>query len=88
MCVIQLDPSNKKCYLVEGWGGYGQGGKEGLQIPCDHSFCNNLFLPSYEVISEHSVSFIIICHPFVQSNLYPQALQRIEKVPNSILIEL
>lgn len=68
--------------LAEGHGGDGGGGG-GKGGPSDFYVISSAAIISFLLLDEAThestlVSFIIICHPFVQSNLYPQPFQQLK----------
>lgn len=72
----------KNRILVEGHGGDG-GGAEGKGRPGEFHVISSAAIISFLLLDEAThestlVSFIIICHPFVRSNLYPQPFQQLK----------
>lgn len=74
--------AGKNHILVEGHGGDG-GGVGGKGRPSQFYVISSAAIISFLLLDEAThestlVSFIIICHPFVQSNLYPQPFQQLK----------
>lgn len=73
----------KNCILVEGHGGDGGGGGGAKGGPSKFHVISSAAIISFLLLDEAThestlVSFIIICHPFVWSNLYPQPFQQLK----------